>query len=84
MSPDHSLASLSPCNPLVPRTGLDRPRHQSGGFAEARATAERVEATQKTQAARTVASNSLDLTECREFLAMLGIYDSTPNKRSTR
>jgi hypothetical protein len=56
-----------------------RPRHEPSGFAEARAAAERVEAAQKFHAARTVASNSVDSTECREFLDMLGLNDSPPD-----
>jgi hypothetical protein len=45
------------------------------GFADARAAADRAETVQRSQAARTVADNSVDANDCRELLLMLGLPD---------
>ncbi|ONI80319.1 hypothetical protein ALI22I_44000 [Saccharothrix sp. ALI-22-I] len=45
------------------------------GFADARAAADRAENVQRSQAARTVADNSVDANDCRELLLMLGLPD---------
>ncbi|MDR6596383.1 hypothetical protein ACFFSW_27050 [Saccharothrix longispora] len=53
-----------------------RPMRAGGtnvGFAEARAATDVAEAAQQFQAARTVADHSLDVSDCRELLSMLGL-----------
>ncbi|GHF25376.1 hypothetical protein GCM10017786_69420 [Amycolatopsis deserti] len=49
------------------------PRPESGPIAEARARMAEDEAIANHRAARTVADHALDVHDCRELLAMLGL-----------
>ncbi|QFZ23015.1 hypothetical protein [Saccharothrix syringae] len=61
-------------------TQFGRPAHTTSvGFTEARAVADRAEAVQRRQAARTVADHSLDVGDCRELLSMLGLSGRQPD-----
>ncbi|MGM1065333.1 hypothetical protein [Saccharothrix sp. Mg75] len=60
-----------------------RPMRAGGttvGFAEARAATDVAEAAQQFQAARTVADHSLDVSDCRELLSMLGLSARSADK----
>jgi hypothetical protein len=51
----------------------DRPRHQQGDFARARAEAERAESVERVRAARTVVGNSRNPDDRDRLLSMLGL-----------
>ncbi|WP_018683718.1 hypothetical protein [Actinokineospora enzanensis] len=59
-----------------------RARDAENSFTENRIAFELGQATQQAQAARTVAGHSLDATDCRELLSMLGLSARTPDKHT--
>ncbi len=65
-------------------TATGRTRGAPIDFAENRAAADRAEAEQRVQAARTVADHSLDVSDCRELLSMLGLHSSDPDAELSR
>lgn len=68
-------------------TSIGRPIRARGAtinFTETRAASDRADAARRHQAARTVAEHSLDASDCRELLSMLGLSGREPDAAPPR